>query len=117
MRGIRVHREFDVQTGRPELRILVDTDGTDAGLGPQSIYLVRPNLGRGVDDMLASTFARGDQSGLPHPLNGVLGNVIYGVLPLLLAAAHPGHIYPPLPARGGRRGQAVEAILLVRRCS
>ncbi len=101
MRGIWVHREFDVQTGRPELWILFDTDGTDAGLVPQSIYLDRPNLGRAVDDMLASTFAGGDQSGLPHPLSGVLGNVIYGVLPLLLAATHPGFIYPPLPARGG----------------
>ena len=101
MRGIWVHREFDINTGRPELRLLVDIDGADSGLIASPIYLDRPTLGRAVDDMLASTMAGGDQSGLPQPFSALTGNLIYGAVPLLLAASRPGYLYPPLPAQGG----------------
>jgi hypothetical protein len=44
--GVFVHLEHDINNGRPELRLLVDTDGTWDGLVPIPVYLDRPNAVR-----------------------------------------------------------------------
>ncbi|GGR54426.1 hypothetical protein [Streptomyces griseomycini] len=42
--GVFIHLEHDVNNGRPELRIVVDTDGTWEGLAPHPVMLDRPTL-------------------------------------------------------------------------
>lgn len=97
LRGLWVWAEHDVNTGRPELRILVDHDGTVSGLVPYVVYLDRPTLGRAVDDMLATTWATPsggrDVTGLPDPASNLVGTLIHGALPIALAATRPGYRY------------------------
>lgn len=50
-RGVYVHLESDANTGRPELRLLLDTTGTWDGLYPIAVYLDRPTLGAAIVDM------------------------------------------------------------------
>lgn len=56
--GLWMHLEHDLNTGRPELRILVDpgTGGLD-GLVPIPIYLDRPSVTEALADAKATTFA------------------------------------------------------------
>ncbi|MEV8396746.1 hypothetical protein [Streptomyces niveus] len=42
--GLFIHLEHDASNARPELRILVDTDGTWEGLEPHPVLLDRPTL-------------------------------------------------------------------------
>ncbi|MER5482608.1 hypothetical protein ABT024_05240 [Streptomyces sp. NPDC002812] len=42
--GVFVHLEHDMNNGRPELRLVVDTDGTWDGLTPHPVLLDRPTL-------------------------------------------------------------------------
>ncbi|MFF9901338.1 hypothetical protein [Streptomyces longispororuber] len=42
--GVFIHLEHDANNGRPELRIVVDTDGTWEGLKPHVVLLDRPTL-------------------------------------------------------------------------
>lgn len=42
--GVFIHLEHDANNGRPELRIVVDTDGTWEGLEPHPVLLDRPTL-------------------------------------------------------------------------
>jgi hypothetical protein len=42
--GVFIHLEHDANNGRPELRIVVDTDGTWEGLQPHPVLLDRPTL-------------------------------------------------------------------------
>lgn len=107
-RGMWVYREHDVNTSRPELRFVIDTDGTCEGTVPLVLYLDRATLGRAVDDMIATadTVASGglNSTGLPTSASHALAAQIYGVLPLLLAStavgytyAHDGHPLTPHP--------------------
>jgi hypothetical protein len=50
-RGVFVHLESDANTGRPELRLLLDTTGTWDGLHPIPVYVDRPTLGAAIADM------------------------------------------------------------------
>ncbi|MFI8206679.1 hypothetical protein [Streptomyces sp. NPDC085937] len=42
--GVFIHLEHDANNGRPELRLVVDTDGTWEGLQPHPVLLDRPTL-------------------------------------------------------------------------
>lgn len=55
--GSFVHLEFDTNSGRPELRLVLDMDGTWVGLLPIPVYLDRPTLGSAVADMSANADA------------------------------------------------------------
>lgn len=97
--GVFVHLEYDYNTGRPELRLLIDTDGTWDGLVAVPLYLDRPNLGAAAADMSANDkAARGGAHGAnvrsltgldgdPTALAGGLGSWL--VLPLVLALIDP----------------------------
>ncbi|ATY17022.1 hypothetical protein CU254_41280 (plasmid) [Amycolatopsis sp. AA4] len=116
-----VHLEHDYNTGRPELRLLIDHDGTWEGLEPMPVYLDRPNLGA-VGDATANALAgaRGavgaDLRALAKPEGPLAlpGLSAWTVLPLALALIDPAarHIDRdapadrPRPAERGRRGWA-----------
>lgn len=55
--GVFVHLEHDMNNHRPELRLLIDTDGTWDRLLPIPLYLDRPNLGAAIGDADQSTQA------------------------------------------------------------
>ena len=56
--GLWIHLEYDVATGRPELRLLLDTGGsTVEGLLPVTVYLDRPTLTEALADWRATTGA------------------------------------------------------------
>lgn len=51
MAGCYVHLEHDLNNGRPELRLLVDTDGGWEGLLPVPIILDRPTIAEGLAEL------------------------------------------------------------------
>jgi hypothetical protein len=57
--GVFVHLEWDSNTERPELRLLLDRDGTWDGLLPIPVYLDRPTLGLAISDMCQNALAGG----------------------------------------------------------
>ncbi|MFF7953967.1 hypothetical protein [Streptomyces griseorubiginosus] len=79
--GVFIHLEHDANNGRPELRIVVDTDGTWEGLQPHPVLLDRPPL-------LVST---------PRAVKRLANS--YG----LLTALRHGHPAPDRPGSGRRR--------------
>jgi hypothetical protein len=95
--GVFVHLEQDANTARPELRLLLDTDGTWTGLIPIPIYLDRRNLGSALADMTA--VARASAQGAVGadvravgPLNvetSIGGLLAWNVLPLVLTLIDP----------------------------
>jgi len=115
--GVFVHLEHDMNTGRPEVRLLVDTDGTWDGLYPAAIYPDRPTLGAALADQQANTLASlagavgADVRSLtgPSDLTAQLGLVAWLVLPLALTLIDPAvRLRNPAsldpPCRAERRG-------------
>ena len=113
--GSFVHLEFDTHRGRPELRLVVDTDGTWEGLLPIPVYLDRPTLGAAINDMSANADAAAtgaigaDVRSLRGASDGtqLKGLAAWMVLPLALSLIDPavrivGDVRPPATARGGR---------------
>jgi hypothetical protein len=105
--GVFVHLEHDVNTGRPELRLLLDQDGTWDGLIPIPVYLDRPTLGAAMADTGAversvlAGVAGADVRSLsgPNPLDSMRGLAAWNVLPLILSLIDPDarYIDPALP--------------------
>lgn len=95
--GVFVHLEHDANTARPELRLLLDIDGTWDGLLPIPVYLDRPNLGAALTDAMAAAeaAARGalgaDVRSLGGPSAGgeLLGVAVAAVLPVVLGVIDP----------------------------
>ncbi|MFI6213318.1 hypothetical protein ACIBCD_15120 [Nocardia brasiliensis] len=95
--GAFVHLEHDMNNGRPELRLLIDTDGSWNGLQPIPLYLDRPNLGAALADEEQSIVAalRGvnaaDVRSLSRPgVTGTMqGYMAWAVLPLILTLIDP----------------------------
>lgn len=116
-RGAFVHLEHDANSGRPELRLLIDTDGTWDGLTPVPVYLDRPNLGSAIADAGANAAAalRGATGANlrslagPSNITAFPGLAAWNVLPLALAlidpaAEHVGREAPQdRPRRADRR--------------
>lgn len=109
-RGLWVWLEHDQATDRPELRILLDRDGTRGALEPLTAYLDRPTLGRALDDTMAATHAaargvRGaNPTGLPDRLSAMLGVRIQAVLPLILGAVDRRYVYVDQDTESRRLG-------------
>jgi hypothetical protein len=85
-----VHLERDANTGRPELRLLVDVNGTWNRLLPIPAYLNRPDLGSALADM--GKAARAGIHGAdvrtptqPTDLEAIPGLVAWNALPLASA--------------------------------
>lgn len=95
--GVFFHLEHDMNIGRPELRLLLDTDGTWEGLAPVPVYLDRPNLGRAIVDMGAMTDAVAAGAGgvdlrsasAPDAVSQLRGLAVWMVLPFVLALVDP----------------------------
>jgi hypothetical protein len=102
--GVFVHLEHDANTARPELRLVLDTDGQWDGLVPVPVYLDRPTLGRALADVQAVAAAVVAGAAGPDvqalagagPVAAVGGLLAYAVWPLLLATIDPaGAIHAP----------------------
>ncbi|WP_143021495.1 hypothetical protein [Prauserella marina] len=114
-RGVFVHLEYDMNTARPELRLVIDTDGTWDNLTPIPIYLDRPTMGSAVADVEANTraSARGARGANAHSLTGPSSVAAFPslaawqVLPLVLSLIDPAveHIDPTAPGDRPRRAQ------------
>lgn len=95
--GSFVHLESDTNTGRPELRLVLDTDGTWSGLLPIPVYLDRPTLGSAIADMSANAHAGGGGAigADVRALHGnsdeveMTGMAVWMVLPLVLSLVDP----------------------------
>ncbi|SES28876.1 hypothetical protein SAMN05216188_13080 [Lentzea xinjiangensis] len=95
--GVFVHLEHDHNTGRPELRLLLDIDGTWDNLIPIPVYLDRPTLGAALADAGAVTQAvqaghiGADVRSLAGPTrtDAVSGLIAWNVLPLALSLIDP----------------------------
>lgn len=91
--GLFVHLEHDMRNGRPELRLVLDRDGTWDGLTPVPVYLDRPTLGAAVADFAAVTLAQATTGagtdlrsiGPASPASTQTGLLVFAVLPLILA--------------------------------
>lgn len=66
------HLEYDVNTGRPELRLLIDTGDND-GILPVPVYLDRPSLTEALADWRATVAASLTGSGEIIPGHNVRG--------------------------------------------
>ncbi|KOV84614.1 hypothetical protein [Nocardia sp. NRRL S-836] len=96
-RGVYVNLESDANTGRSELRLLLDTDGTWDGFVPIPVYLDRPTLGAAIADMSAvSDAAAAGAYGVdlrtadgPSTVVSMRGLVVWMVLPFVLALIDP----------------------------
>lgn len=109
--GVFVHLEHDMNTGRPELRLLLDSDGTWDGLTPVPVYVDRPSLGaaladaeqnaatalRGVDGADVRSFAEAG------PLGQIAGMSAWMILPLVLTMLDPAQQFRGLDAAGPPR--------------
>ncbi|HPY26427.1 MAG TPA: hypothetical protein PLK19_19165 [Mycobacterium sp.] len=113
--GSFVHLEFDTHSRRPELRLVLDVDGTWEGLLPIPVYLDRPTLGAAINDMSANAeaAATGAIGANVRALQGtsdetqLFGLAAWTVLPLVLSLVDPaarivGEVGPRATARGGR---------------
>ncbi len=113
--GSFVHLEFDTHSGRPELRLVLDTDGTWEGLLPIPVYLDRPTLGAAINDMSANADAAAtgligaNVRSVQAASDGtqLKGLAAWMVLPLVLSLVDPavrivGDVGPPAISRGGR---------------
>jgi len=95
--GSFVHLEFDANSGRPELRLVLDIDGTWSGLLPIPVYLDRPTLGAAIADMSANADAAGagavgaDVRSLHGDSDEVqlTGMAVWMMLPLVLSLVDP----------------------------
>jgi hypothetical protein len=115
--GMFVTLEHDMNTGRPELRYLYDTDGTWSGLTPSLVYLDRKTLDASARDFSAQVDEsragrRGtDVSRLHHTdQSRLLGAVTDMGWPVVLALVAEGAVISNLdtpgrtPARARRTG-------------
>ncbi|KAA1250685.1 hypothetical protein F0Q45_08300 [Mycobacterium simiae] len=97
LKGVFIHLESDANSGRPELRLLVDTDSCWDGLVPIPVYLDRPNLGAAMADAGAAASAayRGVTGADVRSLSGpsvimaMAGLTAWLVMPLALALIDP----------------------------
>jgi hypothetical protein len=99
-RGLYVHLEFDANTHRRELRLLLDLDGSWEGLVPVIIYLDRATLATSAADVLAQVRASAagvagtDLRAVPgaydvDPVQGVMWALGYLAWPAVLAVTDP----------------------------
>jgi hypothetical protein len=99
-KGLYVHLEADATTGRPELRLLLDQDGSWEGLVSVIIYLDRATLTTSAADVLAQarTSAAGvagtDLRAIPaaytaDPAQGLMWALGYLAWPAVLALTEP----------------------------
>ena len=95
--GTFVHLEYDTNTGRPELRLVLDMDGTWSGLLPIPVYLDRPTLGSAIADMAANADAAGAGAvgadvralhGASYEVE-MTGMAVWMVLPLVVSLVDP----------------------------
>lgn len=108
--GVFAHLEHDHNTGRPELRLLLDIDGSWDNLIPIPIYLDRPTLGAALADAGAVTQAvqaghtGADVRSLTGPTHAdaMRGLIAWNVLPLVLSLIDPDarFIDPSTPRTG-----------------
>lgn len=117
--GVFVHLEYDPETARPELRLLVDCDGTWAGLIPLSVALDRPDLGAALGETElamreSDPAAADDVRNLygPYASRHLLGMLTWSVLPLAATLIAPEARFgavdgtPARPERARPRGGA-----------
>lgn len=83
--GVYVHLEHDTNNGRPELRLLLDLDGTWDGLLPIPIYLDRPTLGAAIGDSEANARAVAELGATGTDLRSMTGAGTAGQMTALTA--------------------------------
>ena len=66
-RGFFAHLEWDLNTQRPELRLLCDRD--PAPLAPLILYLDRPTISESLTDVLATTLANAADPSTAHDIH------------------------------------------------
>jgi hypothetical protein len=99
-KGLYVHLEADANTGRPELRLLLDQDGSWEGLVSVIIYLDRATLATSAADVLAQARASAagavgtDLRAIPaaydlDPAQGLMWALGYLAWPAVLALTDP----------------------------
>lgn len=93
--GVFVHLEYDPTVNRPELRLLVDCDGTWEGLVPLAVALDEPNLGVALGETELS-MRQHEEAGPelralfgPYAERSLLGLLAWTVLPLALTLIDP----------------------------
>lgn len=114
LHGVFVHREYDVNTGRSELRLVMHYRD---GLDPLALYLDRATLGAAAGDYEAVAGASSDGApgtdlrsitrGLGANLVGI---VAYRVLPLLIALGAPDTVLTPDDEQAPRQLQPAEPV-------
>ncbi|MER7952008.1 hypothetical protein ABTY59_31920 [Streptomyces sp. NPDC096079] len=96
--GVFIHLEHDANNGRPELRLVVDMDGTWDGLEPHPVLLDRPTLlassrelaGKGLDSVLQGLVQRVGNEEDTQELAAKFGqSVPFQVWPLVEALVDP----------------------------
>jgi hypothetical protein len=109
--GTFVHLEYRTKTGRPELALLIDSDGTWDGLLPVPIYLDRNDLGTAIADAEENSMAAELHESVDADIRSLGGPTMIGeywglrsalVLPLALALidadagfTEPDSAHPP----------------------